>query len=99
MGSLLAIPPTTDITKLGVGSSGPGYQVAKALQDYGAYLVDSSGDNMTFQAEPAALGNVPATMDDQLTLIIQALKVVGNNAPNAIGGGGKPRRPYAPAFA
>ena len=59
MGSLLAIPPDIDITQIGVGSSGPAFEIARALQDYGAYIVDSTVVNFVFQVEPAAADEIP----------------------------------------
>jgi hypothetical protein len=42
MGALLAIPPTIDINSLGLESI-PGKELAWTLQNYGAYIVDSTG--------------------------------------------------------
>jgi len=42
MGALVAIPPTVDITALGLRTD-PGRQLAWTLQNYGAYIVDSTG--------------------------------------------------------
>jgi hypothetical protein len=41
MGSLVALPPSVDITALGLSPAGQ--VVARALQDYGAYVVDRGG--------------------------------------------------------
>jgi hypothetical protein len=41
MGSLLAIPPSVDITKIGLSPAGQ--VIAAAAQNYGIYLVDSGG--------------------------------------------------------
>ena len=60
MGSLLAIPPTIDLTKLGL--SPQGLVIARAAQVYGVYLVDSGGSGLTFLAEfgdPEIAGMVP----------------------------------------
>ena len=49
MGSLLAIPAGFDLSSLGLQSSDPmAYQIAWSLQNYGAYVVDCSSDNMDF---------------------------------------------------
>jgi hypothetical protein len=99
MGSLLAIPPDVDLVKdLGLPQSGPILEVARALQDYGAYIVDPTAKNMVFYAEPAAAAEVPVDFDRQLSSLLAHLKVVTNNAPRSIGGGGTPRRPLAPPF-
>ena len=42
MGALLALPPTIDIEQLGLKTE-PAKIIAKALQDYGAYIVDDTG--------------------------------------------------------
>jgi hypothetical protein len=42
MGALVAIPPSVDITALGLRTD-PGRQLAWTLQNYGAYIVDSTG--------------------------------------------------------
>lgn len=42
MGALLAIPTSTDIAKLGLESI-PGQMLAWTLQNYGAYIVDTTG--------------------------------------------------------
>jgi hypothetical protein len=43
MGALLAIPASVDINSLGLDPDGPGILLAWTLQNYGAYIVDSSG--------------------------------------------------------
>lgn len=42
MGALVAIPPSVDIAALGLRTD-PGRQLAWTLQNYGAYIVDSTG--------------------------------------------------------
>lgn len=42
MGALLALPPTIDVEQLGLKTE-PAKIIAKALQDYGAYIVDDTG--------------------------------------------------------
>lgn len=98
-GTLLAIPPDTDLKAIGVGSSGPAFEVARALQDYGGYIVESFGageKDIDFFVEPGAAREVPADFDAMLSKIIPHLKIVGNNSPQSPGGGGTPRRPQAP---
>ena len=41
IGTLLAIPPDVNIRGL-VGESGPGYELARAMQDYGVYITGFS---------------------------------------------------------
>lgn len=98
LGTLLALPPDLDITKLGIGDNGPAYQVARALQDYGGYIVESFQDannDLDFFVEPAAENEIPPDFNAQLSRIIPHLKIVSNNGPERVGGGGVPRRPYA----
>ena len=57
MGALLALPASVDINSLGLTSE-PGRQLAWTLQNYGAYVVDSTGGPaFAIEAElgPAAL--------------------------------------------
>lgn len=102
LGALLAIPPNINVAELGVGSSGPAYEVAKALQDYGAYIADieltEQEDRMCFFAEWSVLPELPVNIDDVLSTVIGHLQVVENNSPENIGGGGTPRRSPAPDF-
>lgn len=96
MGSLLAIPPSVNIAAIGLGTSGAGYQIARALQDYGAYVVDATGDNINFYIEPAAANEIPGNIDALVSIATGYLQVVTNNSPGSIGGGGTPRRVLAP---
>lgn len=58
MGALLAIPPTTDITKLGLETE-PGKQIAWTLQNYGAYIVDDTyAEGFLFCSEVSNKGSV-----------------------------------------
>jgi hypothetical protein len=102
MGALLAIPPTVHIDQLGL--SPRGLVIARAAQDYGAYVVDRGGTGISILAE---LGNpdirwprsadAPADWQD-LEVIGSLLRRVTNNGPESIGGGGTPRAPFAPPF-
>lgn len=94
MGSLLAIPPSVNIDALGLGSQGRA--VARALQDFGAYIVDSGGGNTIFYAESSAASVVQSNLRRDLDTITRYLQVVDNNSPDAIGGGGQRRRDPAP---
>jgi hypothetical protein len=101
MGQLAAIPPDVDLCSLDLTPAG--LVVARALQDYGGYLVDSGGA-LAFYAEPAveddaSLGEA-ALLDDargDLAKIVPQLRVVTDNASTTVGGGGAPRAPPAPA--
>ena len=60
MGTLLAIPSTVDIGKLGL--SPQGLVIARAAQDFGVYLVDRGGGGLSFLAElgdPEIRGTAP----------------------------------------
>jgi hypothetical protein len=57
MGALFAIPPTTNISALGLETE-PGRQLAWTLQNYGGYLVDDSyGASFYFMTEIGSAGN------------------------------------------
>lgn len=94
MGSFYAIPASVDLNSLGL--SHDGLVLAKALQDYGAYMVNASGQFVLY-AEPSAdplLGG----MRNDIGKIRAAMRVVTNNSPSSVGGGGTPRVAPAPAL-
>jgi hypothetical protein len=93
MGSLVAIPPTVDLSKLSL--RGPERVLAQALQDYGAYIVDSAHSNFVLFAEPPAQSEVSQIRTEAMQALVAQLKIVANNGPKSIGGGGHPRRPPA----
>ncbi|GAB1539864.1 hypothetical protein NUACC21_25320 [Scytonema sp. NUACC21] len=106
MGSLLAVPPHVSAESLGLTTKA-GKKIFQAMQDYGAYVVDDSGwdfnyiclDRSAEEEYEAVTGrhfNDDKELQADLTKIIGALKVVDNNGPNSIGGGGTPRQPLAP---
>ena len=102
MGTLLAIPPLTDIRSLGL--SPQGLTIARAAQDYGVYLVDRGGGGLQFLAELGdpdirweGTATTPPWWGD-LEIIKNALQQVANNSAATPGGGGTPRAPLAPAF-
>jgi hypothetical protein len=94
MGSLLAIPPEVDLAALKL--SPQGLAVAQALQDYGAYVVDQGSANIIYYAEQSA-SDVLATSAAELGKLTPLIRVVPNNGPFAVGGGGEPRRVATPA--
>ncbi len=73
-------------TYLGIEAGGHGDFEKQFKDDYGINfeISDWGGDNSAWASD--------------LRKIYNALHVVDNNAPNAIGGGGNPRQCYAPAF-
>ena len=57
MGALLAIPASTDLTRMGLETE-PGRQLAWTLQNYGAYIDDSLGEpSFAIDAEEGANGS------------------------------------------
>jgi hypothetical protein len=102
MGALLAIPPSIDVTSLGLSRQGT--TIARAAQDYGVYLVDRGGDGLQLLAElgdPEIRWEGTATTPpwwQDLEIIKNALQQVVNNSAVTPGGGGIPRAPLAPPF-
>ena len=86
MGSLLAIPPSVNINNLGL--SAQGLALAKAMQNYGAYIVETGSTNIAYYAEPAAASVAERGLGSQLAKLTPYLQVVTNNGPNSVGGGG-----------
>jgi hypothetical protein len=108
-GSLLAVPPGVTETSLGL-TTVPGKKLFHVLQDYGGYIVDNSNDpsyNLAVESGvksefKAAYGYdfdvySPSPWFSDYKAIFGSLKVVTNNSPTAIGGGGTPRAALAPA--
>jgi hypothetical protein len=97
MGQLAGIPPDVDLCQLGLTQAG--LRFARALQDYGAYVVDSSG-GMAFFAEPAVEdggdASLLADLRGDLPALVSHLRCVTNNASGNPGGGGTRRAPPAP---
>ncbi len=98
MGTLLAIDKTAVIDNLGLTSE-KAKKIAWALQNYGGYIVDDAGqDQYLIAAEEAARGEFDISAADINTLF-RNLKVITNNTPTGIGGGGTRRVATAPRFA
>lgn len=108
-GSLLAIPPSITEESLGLQTAAA-KKLFRALQDYGAYIVDDAyWDAHYFAMQKGVpeevrskyghdvVGNSGSFYDDAMKLF-KALSIVDNNAPDNIGGGGTPRAPLAPPF-
>jgi hypothetical protein len=94
MGQLVAIPRTVNLSSLGLSPGG--MMLARALRDYGAYLVDASS-NFAFFAEPTAEHLLAGARAD-IGKIREQLRVVTNNSATSVGGGGTPIAPLAPGF-
>ncbi|MBC8136948.1 MAG: carbohydrate-binding protein [Fibrella sp.] len=98
MGTLLAIDKTANIDSLGLTSE-KAKKIAWALQNYGGYIVDDAGqDQYLIAAEEAARGEFDISAADINTLF-RNLKVITNNTPTSVGGGGTRRVATAPRFA
>jgi hypothetical protein len=97
IGTFTALAPAVDVTTLGL--SAEGVMLARALQDYGAYVVDQNGSSFVLKAEPSLEGSTALTnMRRDLATIRPHLRVVTNNTPTTVGGGGTPRAAPAPAL-
>jgi hypothetical protein len=86
-GSLLALPKSVDIEALGLAAP-QAKKVAKALQDYGAYIVDDAAWNAVYLCAEDGVGPEWSPSLSDINKIVAALKVVDNNGPNSVGGGG-----------
>jgi hypothetical protein len=104
MGSLLAIPPSVEIERLGI-TDPQALEIAHALQDYGIYIIDqgSTRGRLVIRIDPQAAEEIRNREQfmQGLGLAIRALMAVTNShrhgrAPTTPGGGGRPRRPLAP---
>ena len=99
-GTLLAIPPSFDVTTLGDLQT---RRIAKALQDYGVQIIDVGSTDQEIALETArdALDDYPTGYGaynvikdfnhpfwQDLQTAMRQLKVVTNNTPTSIGGGG-----------
>lgn len=96
MGSLVAIPPAVNCET--AVPSALGRRICHALQDYGAYVVDTAPQGwnpMVLLGEWGTDAALSGISSDLLTLFT-GLHVVDNNSSTNIGGGGTPRQPLAP---
>jgi|GEM_PF-2541515 len=83
LGGWLAIPPSADIASF----HGPAFELARALQDYGACITDTGAGPVTFFAW---YENVPPDFAASVGKLLPLLRVVKNRTA------GDPRRPSAP---
>jgi hypothetical protein len=107
MGSLLAIPPSVSEASLGLETA-PGRKLFRALQDYGAYVVDDTAwdahaiavDQEVQDEFRAAYGygmqGTSGAFHRDYIKLFSALHVVDNNAATNVGGGGALRQPLLP---
>ncbi|MBI5288988.1 MAG: hypothetical protein HY873_08440 [Chloroflexi bacterium] len=98
MGSLIALPPTENCNTLVTATLAR--RICHALQDYGAYVVDTHPNVAGWSPSTlnGEIGTAPAVeaVGGQLLTLFARLKVVSNNSPTTVGGGGTPRVPLAP---
>ncbi len=95
VGTLLALPPEVDIRKL-AGDSGPAYELAHALQDYGVYVTGTIAAPFALLTDGTERN--ASQFDALLNQLVPMLQVVRNNTAQTPGGGGKLRRALAPEF-
>jgi hypothetical protein len=95
MGTLAAIPPSVDVS--GLGLSPAGLALARALQDYGAYVVDQTYGCVCVFAEPSTEGTSAIDgLRRDLPKLRTLLRVVANSSAATPGGGGERRAALAP---
>lgn len=95
MGSLVAIPGNVDLSSLPL-TSPEGRALARALQNYGAYVVDRSG-MVSLYCELACDSDATTRMAADWRILHSYMRVVTNNSATNVGGGGTPRvAPLAP---
>lgn len=90
-GSLLAIPPGVNVTKLGL--SEPGARLAQALKEYGVYVVDNSQCPI-MRADQYLNNSVRSKLITDMRKLYPLLRQIKNNVPGQIAsGGGTPLAP------
>ena len=95
MGSLLAIPGSVNLSTLTL--SPEGLALAKALQNYGAYVVDRGGMDALY-CEVDCDATATARMATDWKVLQGHLRVVTNSTATTVGGGGTPRVAPLPAL-
>ncbi len=91
-GTLVVVDRDVDVAALGLSPATEA--VVRAMQDYGAYVVDLAGGEAIY-AEPGVDADKLRDIRDELRSIRPHLRVVTNNTLATPGGGGTPR--VAPA--
>ncbi|MBC1266499.1 hypothetical protein GNF07_05375 [Trichormus variabilis FSR] len=107
-GTLLAIPPSVTESSLQLQTP-VGKKLFRALQNYGAYVVDDAGWDGHYIAVEKGVPEEfktkygysfeasSGTFYNDIMKLYQAVYIVDNNSPTSIGGGGATRRaPLAP---
>jgi hypothetical protein len=87
MGTLLAIPPSVAVEQ--IATTPQGVALGHALQDYGAYVVDTAGTygGVGFVAEPAASAADVQNLSADVKALAAQLVVVTNSTQATPGGG------------
>lgn len=95
LGTLIALPPEVKPERLGFDAGAPEVSLARAFQDYGAYVVAGSlpGDPVRVLSADGAVAQFEPTAIQRL---MRELLVVTNNREDSPGGGGVRRRELAP---
>lgn len=95
-GSTIGIPSSVDIESLGLSRGGK--ILARALQDYGALMRATGGDNgIIFYSEQSTKDmNEIQEMRNDIDKIIPHLAVLRNQSPTTPNGGGDRRQPLLP---
>ncbi|CAB4192789.1 hypothetical protein UFOVP1244_89 [uncultured Caudovirales phage] len=90
-GSLLALPPAVNVD--GLGLSEPGRRLAHALQDFGAYVVDTTKGNSTnMRADQYVSPAIVQKVSQDMGKVYPLLRVITNNSQDqTTSGGGAPR--------
>jgi hypothetical protein len=90
--STIGIPSTVKLESLGLSQGG--MMLAKALQDYGAIMRDAGGANsVNFYVEPLAdvhHASLVGQMASDAPKLVKYLRVLQNQGPDKINGGGTP---------
>jgi hypothetical protein len=97
MGTFAAIPPDVDVEAI-EGLTRPGRILARALQRYGAYVTDQTHDTFALYAEPTVPDAAIARLKADLPTLRALLRVVTNNGPDRVNGGGDRTVPKPPPF-
>ena len=92
MGSLLAIPGSVNVSALGL--SPEGLALGKALQNYGAYVVDRAGMDALY-CETSCDPTATARMATDWKVLQGHMRAVTNGTATTVAGGGTPRLPAA----
>jgi PKD repeat protein len=88
MGTLFAIPSTVNVETMALSPEGKA--LARALQNYGAYVVDRSG-MASLYCELSCDSAGTERMKTDFKVLFPQMRAVTNNTAATVGGGGTPR--------